>query len=77
MSSIESTNDYAAVPLHPDVELIMIPTAGREVVDVSIFSSGQNSLVIDVPVDCIRKIEDRLFLLILLRTQLRPLSEIS
>jgi hypothetical protein len=47
MSSTESIDD-------PDVDLIfdfMIPTAGREVVDVSICSSGQNSLVIDVPVD--------------------------
>jgi hypothetical protein len=53
MSSIESTNDYAAVPLDVDNLIfdIMIPTAGREVADVSIFSSGQNFLVNDVPVD--------------------------
>ena len=54
MSSIESINNYAVVPLRPDVDLIfnfMIPTAGHEDVDVSIFSSGQNSPVIDVPVD--------------------------
>jgi hypothetical protein len=56
MSSIESTNDYAAVPLlRSDVDNLifdfMIPTAGREIFDVSIFYSGQNSLVIYVPVD--------------------------
>jgi hypothetical protein len=52
MSSIESTN---AVSLGPDVDNLifdfMITTTGHEVVDVNIFSLGQNSLVIDVPVD--------------------------
>jgi hypothetical protein len=55
MSSIESTNDYAAVALRPDVDNLIfdfvIPTAGHRVVDVSKISLRQNSLVTDVPVD--------------------------
>jgi hypothetical protein len=51
-SSIESTSDYAAVP---DVDNLIfdfvISTAGRSVVDVSIFALRQNSLVTDVPID--------------------------
>jgi hypothetical protein len=55
MSSIENTSDYAAVHIRPDVDNltfhIMIPTEGHIAVDVSIFSSRQNSLVTDVSVE--------------------------
>ena len=55
MSSIESTSDYTAVPIRPDVGNLIfdfvIPAAGHSVVNVSIFRLRQNYMVTDVPVD--------------------------